>query len=203
MKLLALSIEGLRKIKAASFDFDGKNFIQIRGKNGAGKSTVIDAIRFLLKGTKEVPNDVVTHGFEKAEIVGTIDDYIVRRLIKPDGKTSLTIESKSGKVPKPQEFLDKISNQFLDPQWFMSLPGPEKKKVLMDYLGIDFTEIDSKIKQAEEERLIVGRELRAIGEVVPVPKAEHVSMANLLERRKEILAFNQEQREKQKKSKMK
>ena len=198
MKLLALSIEGLRKIKAASFDFDGKNLVQIRGKNGSGKSTVIDAIRFLMKGTKEVPSDVVTHGFEKAEIVGTIDDYVIRRLIKPDGKTSLTIESKSGKVPKPQEFLDKISNQFLDPQWFMSLPGPEKKKVLMDYLGIDFTEIDSRIKQAEEERLIVGRELRAIGEVVPVPKSDPVSMSNLLERRKEILAFNQEQKGKQK-----
>ncbi|MFZ4617912.1 MAG: AAA family ATPase [Rectinemataceae bacterium] len=145
MKLIGLSIEGLRKIKAAELDFDGKNLVQVRGANGAGKSTVLDAIHFLLKGTRDIPAGVVSHGAGESVIVGTIDDYIVRRTIKTDGKSALSVEREGGKVARPQEFLDTISGQFLDPEWFAKLPGPEKRAVLMRYVGIDFTAIDGRI----------------------------------------------------------
>jgi len=199
MKLIGLSIENLRKIKAARLDFDGKHLVQIRGENGAGKSTVIDAIKYLITGSKEIPGDVVTHGESKAKIIGQIDEYTIKRSITTEGKSTLTIENKTGKMGSPQAFLDTISGRFLDPEWFANLSGPEKKKVLMDYLGIDFTEIDKKIAEAEQDRLIAGRELKAIGEAVPVEKVEEKSLKELLQKKGDIEKFNTEQKDRERK----
>jgi len=74
--------------------------VQIRGENGAGKSTVIDAVKYLLKGTREIPDGVVSNGAKESIIVGRIDDYIVRRVIKKDGKTALSIEREGGKMAR-------------------------------------------------------------------------------------------------------
>lgn len=195
MKLIGLSIEGLRKIKAARLDFDGQHLIQIRGENGAGKSTVLDAVKYLFQGTKEIPADVVQHGEAKAEIVGTLDEYVIRRVIKSDGKSTLTVEQHGGKIGSPQKFLDTIAGKFLDPQWFSELPGPEKKNVLMDYLNLDLSTYDEKIAQAEQDRLLCGRELKSIGRSESVEKVEEVSLSALMQERQEIIRFNQEQEE--------
>lgn len=181
MKLIGLSIQGLRKIRAAELDFDGKHLVQIRGKNGAGKSTVLDSILYLFKGTKAIPADVVTHGEAKGIIVGQVDGYTIRRVIDPDGKSSLTVEGAEGKMASPQTFLDSLSGQFLDPEWFAKLPSGEKRATLMRYAGIDFTDIDARIAAAEQERLVLGRELKGLGAVPPAPeKAKEVSVSTLL-----------------------
>lgn len=193
MKLIGLSIEGLRKIKAAEMDFNGKSLVQVRGENGAGKSTVIDAIKYLLKGTREIPSGVVSSGAEESVIVGRIDDYIVRRVIKKDGKSALSIEREGGKMARPQEFLDAISGQFLDPEWFLGLTPADMRATVVRYAGIDFKEIDAKIASAEEERTLRGRELKAVGTPAPVDPAESVSMADLLAKRKEITDWNEKQ----------
>lgn len=193
MKLIGLSIEGLRKIKAAELDFNGKHLVQVRGANGAGKSTVLDAIRFLLKGTRDIPGGVVTQGSEESVLLGKIDDFIVKRVIKADGRSALSVEREGGKVARPQEFLDSISGQFLDPEWFAKLPGTEKRSVLMGYVGIDFTAIDAKIAQAEQDRLVCGRELKALGDPAPVSPCEAVSLTDLMAKRKELADWNSRQ----------
>ena len=195
MKIIGLSIEGLRKIKAAELDFDGQNLVQIRGQNGAGKSTVIDAIKFLLKGSRDIPESVVNHEATEAVIVGRIDDYTVRRVIKSDGRTALAIEKDGGKIARPQEFLDAISGQFLDPEYFMGLSPAEKRSMIVGMAGLDFTGIDAAIATAEQERLIKGRELKAIGTPQEVPFAEPVSIADLLAQRRSIEEFNKKQEE--------
>ena len=69
MKILGLQITNLRKIKAFNYEFKESGLIQIRGKNRAGKSSIIKAIEMLLRGKKYQPGDVVTHGEYKAEII--------------------------------------------------------------------------------------------------------------------------------------
>jgi DNA repair exonuclease SbcCD ATPase subunit len=194
MKLIGLSIEGLRKIMAAELDFDGQNLVQIRGQNGAGKSTVIDAIKYLLKGSRDIPENVVNHDSPEAVIIGRINDYIVRRVIKSDGRTALAIEKDGGKIARPQEFLDAISGQFLDPEYFMTLPPAEKRSMIVNMSGLDFTGIDAAIASAEQERLIKGRELKAIGVPQEVPFAEPVSISELLAERQKIQTFNEAQK---------
>ena len=193
MKLIGLSIEGLRKIKAAELDFDGQTLVQIKGQNGAGKSTVIDAIKFLLTGSRDIPENVVNHDSDEAVIVGRIGEYTVRRVIKQDGKTALSIEQAGGKLARPQEFLDTISGKFLDPEYFMSLAPADKRTMIVGMAGLDFTSIDAAIMNAEQERLIKGRELKAVGVPQPVPPAEPVSLSELLLERKKMEDFNEGQ----------
>jgi energy-coupling factor transporter ATP-binding protein EcfA2 len=195
MKLIGLSIQGLRKISAVELDFDGKSLIQVRGQNGAGKSTVIDAIKILLRGGRDIPDNVVQNGKAEAVIIGKIDDYIVKRVIKADGKSALAIEREGGKIARPQEFLDAIAGQFLDPEWFMNLPPAEKREVIIKYAGIDFTEIDKQIAGAEQERLLIGRELRALGTPQPVEPCEPIDIVGLMDKRREIEIYNKEQRD--------
>lgn len=181
MKLLTLSITNMRRIRAAEFDFNGKSLVEIRGRNGAGKSTVIDSILFLLKGSKEIPAGAVTAGEERGVIVGKLGEYTIRRVIDNEGKSTLTVESDNGKVPKPQDFLDRLSGQFLDPEYFRKLSPREKRALVLTYAGIDFTDIDERIARAEQDRLVLGRELKALGALPPEPEAvESVSLSMLL-----------------------
>lgn len=181
MKLISLSITNMRKIRAAEFNFDGKSMVEIRGRNGAGKSTVIDSIIYLLKGSREIPANAVTNGEEKGTIIATLGEYTVRRVIDQAGKSTLTVESSSGKVPRPQDFLDQLSGKFLDPEYFIGLPSAEKRAMILSYAGIDFSDIDKEIAEAEQNRLIIGRELKAIGTLPPEPEAvEVVAVADLL-----------------------
>lgn len=192
-KLIGLSIEGLRKIKAMRLEFDGKHLVQIRGRNEAGKSTVLDAIDILFRGGRAIPEDVVNHEMDRSVIVGQVDDYTIRRVIKRDGQATLTVQKEGEKTPRPQEFLDTLAGRFLDPAWFSALEGAKKKTVLMEHLGIDFSQTDGEIEKAEEDRRLVGREGKAIGELEEVEEVERKSFDELRRRRQEVLEFNEEQ----------
>lgn len=196
MKLTGLKIEGVRKIKFAELKLEGTHLVEVRGRNQAGKSTIIDSILWLFKGTKAIPVDAVTHGKERGEIVGIVGEYTVRRVIKPDGTSTVTVEGAEGKKPKAQEFLDQISGQFLDPEWFMHLPSADKRKTVMQYAGIDFADIDARIAAAEQNRLIIGREHKALGSIPPEPeKAEDVVITELLEELRKVNEHNKNQDE--------
>jgi uncharacterized protein YhaN len=200
MKLTGLKIEGIRKIRFAELDFDGKSLVEIRGKNGAGKSTVIDSILWMFQGTKAIPPNAVTHGMTKGSIIGTVGEYTIQRDIKGDGTSTVTVKGPEGKIAKAQEFLDQLSGQFLDPEWFARLPGTEMRKVVMKYLGIDFTDIDKRIKDAEENRTIIGREHKALGAIPNEPeKVAEVSVSELLEELRKVNEHNKTQDELQKK----
>ncbi len=194
MKLITLSIKNVRSIRAAEFNFEDKTLVEIRGKNGAGKSTVIDSILFLLKGSRDIPAGVVTNGEERGVIVGIVGEYTIRRVISADGASTLAIEGPTGKVPSPQAFLDQLAGKFLDPEYFKFLPSDQKRALLLRYAGIDFTAIDSDIMVAEQNRLVLGRLLKTLGTVGPEPeKVASVSVAELLKQRNEIETFNREQ----------
>jgi hypothetical protein len=194
MKLIGLKVEGVRKIRCAELDFDGSNLIEVRGKNGAGKSSVIDSILMMFNGASSIPKDVVTHGMEKATIIGRVGDYEIKRTIKPDGSSTVTVSSPDGKVAQPQKFLDELAGQFIDPKWFSDLASMDKRKTVMQKSGLDFTEIDRKITDAEQERLIIGREQRNLGGVPAKPeKVDPVSVSELLSELDKINKFNTEQ----------
>jgi hypothetical protein len=193
MKILALAIENLRKIKAATLDLKDGNLTQIRGPNRAGKSTILLAAQMLFGGKSIVPKDAITHGKEEARIIGIVNDYTIKVIIKKNGAHSLTVEKEGMKKTKPQAFLDALAGKFLDPQWFSQLPGTEKKRVLMKHLGLDFAEIDKEIAGLEDTRLMLGRRLKAIGEVKNLEKVDRVSYAELIAERDAIFDFNREQ----------
>lgn len=197
-KLIGLQIEGLRLIKAAYLKFKLSGLTQIVGKNAMGKSTVIDAIEILFEGFKRSPEDIITHGKEKAVIIGELDDFIIKRVITT--KTNrLEIMTKSGFRPqKPQDFLNALINKLtFRPQVFLDKKPEEKLKFLMEILNLDFSEENRKIAEKENERLFVGRELKSLGEIEMPEKVDSVDIAFLLAERQDILDYNEKEKQKQ------
>ena len=192
MNLYGIIIENYKKIRGAQLEFDGQHLIQVRGKNGAGKSSVIEAIERLFKGGS-APG-VVTHGEKKALIIGTFGDFTATKSIDADGKAVLSVKKEGhGVVQAAQSFMDQIAGQFIDPVWFAELPGKEARTNLIKYSGIDFTTIDAKIAQKEQTRTDIGRDVKRVGNPTPCAKVQPVSVTDLANERKAIEEFNKEQ----------
>lgn len=181
MKILGLSIENVRLIKAVEMSFKKKGLTQLRGKNQQGKTTILDCFEMLFGGTKAVPKNVTTKGEDSSRIIGEFDGYRIERKIKGD-KTSIKVTSEDGKeVKSPQKFLDTLVNGLtFDPRPFIEKTPAEKMKFLMNELKIDFTEIDAKIKEAEEERTAVGRLVKQYGTLPILKKVEEVDVTMLM-----------------------
>ncbi len=194
MKIIGLSIDGIRKLTAIEMEFADKGLIQIRGKNRQGKTSIIDSLEILLRGNKYIETDMITHGKDRAEIVGRIGEYEIKRIIT-EKTNRLEIRNKDGfeLKGKPQAFLDKLINALtFNPRPFLDKSPGEKLKFMMDLMKLDFGELNKKIDIQETERLIVGREIKKIGDLTPVEKAERIVVNDLLNKRTEITELNDE-----------
>ena len=86
MKIISLQAENFKKITAVNIEPDS-NVIPITGKNGAGKTSVLDAIFNTLAGTKNAPDVPIHNGSEKAEVTIDLGDFKVTRTWKGDTST--------------------------------------------------------------------------------------------------------------------
>ena len=191
MKIIGIKIDGLRKLTAVEIEFADKGLIQFRGKNKQGKTTILDSFEILLRGNKCVENDMITHGKMKAEIIGTVGDYEIKRVITAKSNRIEVKHKDDGVVARPQEFLDTLINELtFNPRPFLNKTYEQKLQFMMDFLKIDFTAVDGKIKDAEEERLVIGRIIKRYGELKPVEKVERVVIGELISKRDNIIFYN-------------
>ena len=193
MKIISLQIENLRKIKFFESEFTKSGLIQIRGKNAQGKTTILDAFEMLLKGKKSIPSDVVSHGKDKAKIVGHVGEYIIERVIGDKNKLKITNKDGLSLANKPQAFLDTLINELtFDPKPFLQKTPDQKLHFLMDLLELDFEKVDSEIKELEQERLFVGRQLKQFGKIEVVEKVEYVDVVDLVSEKDRLEKINRE-----------
>lgn len=82
---------------------------EIAGRNGAGKTSVLGAIRAAL-GAGDFPSAQLIHqGSETGEIVIVLDDgTTVTRRVKPDGTDVKVTDAEGNKFAKPQSVLDSL-----------------------------------------------------------------------------------------------
>ena len=67
-KIITLSAENFKILKAVEIHPSGE-MIEICGRNGNGKSSVLDVITSALCGAEAIPDAPVRHGKTKAEII--------------------------------------------------------------------------------------------------------------------------------------
>jgi len=196
-KIIGLKVDGIRKLSAVEMKFAESGLIQIRGKNGQGKTSIIDSLEILLSGAKHIEPDMINHEKEKAEIIARLGEYEIKRVIT-NKSNRLEIKNKDGLVikEKPQAFLDKLINTLtFNPRPFLAKSPGDKLKFMMELLKIDFTDIEKEIKIEEEERLILGRQLKGCGDIAKVEKVEKVDISALLRQRDNIIGMNEREKE--------
>ena len=156
MKIIQFKAENFKNLKCVEITPDG-NLVQLTGRNGAGKSAVLEAIFTTLTGTRI--DDPIRHGEEKAEVVIDMGQYTVRRNWTAKGEY-LKVEG----LPKgetPQGFLDKIIGKLsFDPLEFKNMKPTQQIEILKKMVGLDFTDLDEEFQNTYAERQAINSNAR-------------------------------------------
>jgi DNA repair exonuclease SbcCD ATPase subunit len=192
MKIISLQAENVKNLRAVEIIPVG-NVIEITGKNGAGKTSVLDSIWMALCGAtalKETP-EPIRHGEKKARIRLDMGDLIVTRKFTPSGDT-LQVENAEGLIYKtPQSMLDRLVGKLsFDPLAFSHMKDRDQRETLLGLvkLDLDLEEWAQKRQERYDHRTGVNRQIKAlevqIAALTPVPTDtpdEEVSVAAILQ----------------------
>lgn len=163
MRITSLFVRNFKRIKSLKIDAD-RGIIILGGKNGAGKSSVLDALTTALMGGAAIPVDPIRHGAESGEVEVTIDGFTVKRTFtrNKEGKLggTLTIRTADGMSPSsPQAWLNaKIGDLSCDPLAFMSATPEKQAERLRKITGVDVSALDARRKAAYDARAELGRD---------------------------------------------
>ena len=197
MKIVSLAAENFKRLRAIMIRPDGSTVI-VGGKNEAGKSSALDAIRAVLGGKKHCPEEPVRRGAKKAQIVLDADEIKVTRTFSKKS-TQLEVTAKDGsRFASPQAMLDKLVGSLsFDPLEFSRMDGPEQSEVVRRLAGLDFAELDATRAKLYPERTMIGRDVKtakALLDNIPIveaPEAE-VSVADAMQELTRRQAVNNE-----------
>src|SRR3546814_446991 len=87
--IVQLQSENVKRLKAVSITPSGR-IVEVTGKNGNGKSSVLDSIFYALAGTKEIPSQPIRKGESKAVTEIDIGGLTIRRTFKHQDDGSFT-----------------------------------------------------------------------------------------------------------------
>lgn len=169
-KIVRLESTNYKRLKAVEIvpDPDG-NLVIVAGKNGQGKTSVLDSITAALGGVnaKTTPKPI-RDGEDRAEIVLETEDLVITRRFTASGPT-LVVKSPDGAVyPKGQAKLtDMLGSVSLDPHAFTQLSDRDQIATLLDLVELPFNpdKLATERKAIFDERADVGRQGKAIGDV--------------------------------------
>ncbi|UAV84805.1 putative AAA family ATPase [Glutamicibacter phage BIM BV-113] len=165
MKVISLTTTNYKRAKHVEIkpDPDG-NLVIVAGKNGQGKSSVLDSIAAALGGanSKTTPKPI-RDGEDRAEIVLETEELTVTRVFTPSG-SRLTLTSKDGaKYPKAQAKLDElVGNLSMDPLAFTLLDDKKQLAQLLDLVDLPFDpdQLEAERKQVFDDRTAVNRRVK-------------------------------------------
>lgn len=157
MKIIELKAENIKNLKAVEIRPDGA--VILEGKNGAGKSAILDAIFVALTGKRL--DQPIRNGEERAEINVDLGTYKVRRIIT-EKTNRLEVTSADGAVFKsPQALLNEILGDLaFDPLAFSGMDTKTQRALLAKLVGLDFTELNDERLRLYNERTMKNREIK-------------------------------------------
>ncbi len=203
MKITSLQLENVKRVKAVSITPAQNGLTVIGGKNGQGKTSVLDAIAWALGGENYRPSSAQREGSvlpPKLHVV--LDNGIV---VERTGKnSSLTVTDPSGKRAGQRlldEFVEKLA---LDLPKFMAQNSKDKARTLLKIIGME-----DQVKRLDDEEQQLYNRRHALGQIADqkrkyanemqffpgVPESP-VSAGELIERQQAILLKNAENQRK-------
>lgn len=145
MRVIALESQNVKRIKAVRIVPTG-NVVQIAGRNGSGKTSVLDSIFYALAGKDALPARPVRRGESVATIKLDLGDVKVTRKIAPDRRTEVIVEAENGaRFPSPQRMLDALLGALsFDPLTFANAEAKAQLETLRSLvkLEVDVDQLD-------------------------------------------------------------
>ena len=165
LKVIKLVSENYKKLKAIEIEPKG-NVVMITGKNGHGKTSILDSILVALNGKDKNTIKPVREGEERAIIKLDMDEIEITRVFSNKGTTKLEVISKDGaKYSSPQDFLNKLIGKLsFDPLQFANKCTGEQRAILYELANITdkIEELSDLRKVYHDKRYNVGVEGKAL-----------------------------------------
>ena len=178
MKIIKLEAENVKRLKAVEINPDDTVQV-VTGKNGAGKSSVLDAIYLALAGRPAAKETVlpIRDGETKASVRLDLGDLVVLRTWTASGTTLKVTNAGDGSERKsPQGLLDSMLGQLsFDPLAFTLLPAKQQLEALLALVELPFDpdELDTERQKIYDQRTDANRKVKELAvqleDAPPVP----------------------------------
>lgn len=199
VKISALELENVKRIKAIQLVPTENGLTVIGGRNAQGKSSVLDAIAWALGGNRMKPQAPNRDGAESpASIHIELSNGLI---VERKGKNAALKVTDSRGLKGGQALLDEFVGQLaLDLPRFMVASDKERADYLLGILGVsdELNRIDGDIQKAYDERRWVGqdadRKAKAAEDMAYYADApaETVSISELSAKLQRAMALNSE-----------
>ena len=149
MRIVNFKAENIKKLVVVEIEPKG-NVVQITGRNGAGKTSVLDSIWWGLAGTRNHQPLPIRKGQKQATIELDLGKIIVKRKFSLYDEnrvtTQLTVENKEGaRFPSPQTMLDSLCDSIsFDPLEFCRMVAAEQYRALQKVIGVNLDSYDER-----------------------------------------------------------
>lgn len=203
IKINTLQIENIKRVKAVALSPAESGLTVIGGKNGQGKTSVLDAIAWALGGDRYRPSNAEREG-------STLPPHIKLTLsngltVERSGKNSaLKVVDTTGKRSGQQLLNEFVEQLAIDLPRFLQASNREKADTLLQVIGVGdrIHELETKERDVYNRRRMIGQDAdrkRKYADELPfypaAPK-ELVSALDLIRQQQDILARNGENQRK-------
>ena len=137
MKITKVKIKNLFGIK--EYEADGKS-VELIGKNGSGKTSVIDAIRYALTN-KSDREYIIRNGETEGEIlIETDNGLMINRKPRTQQADYKSVKRNGAEVGSPESFLKDIFTSLqLSPVEFMAMDKKHQNAIILDMIEYDWS----------------------------------------------------------------
>ncbi|MHC1758292.1 MAG: AAA family ATPase [Negativicutes bacterium] len=197
LKINNLEIENVKRVKAVRMEPTQNGLTVIGGRNGQGKTSVLDAIAWALGGDKFKPSSPEREGsMVPPSLKITLSNGLV---VERRGKNSdLKVIDPNGNKAGQQLLNEFIEQLALDLPRFMRSSSKEKADTLLQIIGVgeQLHKLETQETQLYNRRTEIGRiadqKKKFAAEMVSYPEApkELISATDLIKRQQDILVRN-------------
>lgn len=193
MRVIQLEASAFKRLRAVRLDLHG-GVNEINGRNGQGKSSVLDAIAAVLGGGTQIPDKPIRKGNKKAEIRAKIGkdgpEYIIERSFTESGSYLKLTAADGSDIKSPQAFLDRLYGAMaFDPLEFTRMQPRQQVDVLKRVTGLEaeFAKLDAAKAEAVKAKTEASRTVKTLElQIAALPDVpgpdEEVSMADLADK---------------------
>jgi DNA repair exonuclease SbcCD ATPase subunit len=201
MNIVELIAQNVLKLKLVRIKPDGSSVV-IGGKNGNGKTSVLNCIMMALGGKKYIPKKPVHGDEKKGSIEIDLGEYTVKRTFTEAGGSAVYVENKDGaRFQSPQVMLDKLIGAIsFDPLAFAKLGDQgssgvkQQLEILKQVSGVDTSKLDTEHTEVYDERTLINRDIKTIEgqlEAITVHDDAPAELVSVVELSKELDAANE------------
>lgn len=161
MKIAKMSATNILRLSAVEIEPSG-DIVTLGGKNGAGKTSVLNAIHMALAGKRHMPPQPIHKGEERASVTLDLGELIVERVITEKSDRLIVRNADGSRHDKPQSILDKLfSSVSFDPLKFIDMDSKAQVALLQELAGVDLAPLDAQEATLAEQRRDCGVELKS------------------------------------------